>query len=110
MHLPRESVATIVEDAALSMLLQLFDLSEGEGEGKGGVLGRTFTTGATGSNILGLACGREFGIGWHLARAGVVYDPGMGMVESCISNFDDEAAFEFGEGGECGGDWEEGGG
>ncbi|KAI8629963.1 pyridoxal-dependent decarboxylase [Xylariaceae sp. FL1651] len=53
-HLPDQTIATEVEDAALRMLLRLLDLGEPEQWE-----GRTFTTGATGSNILGLACGRE---------------------------------------------------
>lgn len=51
-HLPEQSVSTFVENAALQMLIGLLRL---ESEWKG----RTFTTGATGSNVLGLACGRE---------------------------------------------------
>lgn len=53
-HLPKQTISTEVEDAALKMLIGLLDLGEAtDWEG------RTFTTGATGSNILGLACGRE---------------------------------------------------
>ncbi len=51
-HLPDQSISTAVEDKALSLLAELLNLGEGW-EGK------TFTTGATSSNILGLACGRE---------------------------------------------------
>jgi glutamate/tyrosine decarboxylase-like PLP-dependent enzyme len=40
-----------LEDAALEMLVSLLRLGDWKG--------RTFTTGATGSNVLGLACGRE---------------------------------------------------
>ncbi|OTA70092.1 PLP-dependent transferase [Hypoxylon sp. EC38] len=57
-HLPGQSISTEVEDVALRMVLRLLGL-EGEGEGEGEWKGRTFTTGATASNILGLACGRE---------------------------------------------------
>lgn len=52
-HLPEASIATTVEDRALKLLLQLFDLKIEEWPG------RTFTTGATSSNVTGLACGRE---------------------------------------------------
>ncbi|RYP77451.1 hypothetical protein DL769_003405 [Monosporascus sp. CRB-8-3] len=53
-HLPEQSISTEVEDAALRMLLRLLDLGDASAWE-----GRTFTTGATASNILGLACGRE---------------------------------------------------
>ena len=62
-HLPKESIATIVEDRALLMLLDLllFDHETFKA--------RTFTTGATSSNILGLACGREWVLNKRLSRA-----------------------------------------
>lgn len=53
-HLPAQTIATEVEDAALQMLVRLLTLGE-----PAAWTGRTFTTGATASNILGLACGRE---------------------------------------------------
>ena len=53
-HLPDETIATAVEDKALELLLELFRFDVGSWPG------RTFTTGATASNILGLACGREY--------------------------------------------------
>ncbi len=58
-HLPNQTIATDVEACALSMLLDLFHLDRD-------VWGQssTFTTGATASNILGLAMGRE----WVLRR------------------------------------------
>ncbi|KAI9760808.1 MAG: hypothetical protein M4579_001438 [Chaenotheca gracillima] len=52
-HLPKETISTVVEDRALRMLLELFDLDNAQWPG------RTFTTGATASNIVGLACARE---------------------------------------------------
>ncbi|KOS20117.1 hypothetical protein ESCO_006298 [Escovopsis weberi] len=68
-HLPAQSIATKVEAAALEMLVRLLRLEQhdnnssdnsSDGDGNGGAwAGRTFTTGATASNILGLACGRE---------------------------------------------------
>lgn len=67
-HLPDQSVSTIVEDRALSMLVELLDLGEGWN-------GRTFTTGATGANILGLACGRQAVINKRLEGK-----PGVGEV------------------------------
>ncbi|KAL9589189.1 MAG: hypothetical protein Q9203_002017 [Teloschistes exilis] len=53
-HLPDSSIATTVEDRALALLLELLDFSPRDWQG------RTFTTGATASNIVGLACGREY--------------------------------------------------
>lgn len=52
-HLPNETVATNVEDAALRLLCELLDFNAEQWPH------RTFTTGATTSNIIGLACGRE---------------------------------------------------
>lgn len=56
-HLPKETLATDVEDRALSMICQLLDLDPSHWQH------RIFTTGATASNIVGIACGREFIIG-----------------------------------------------
>lgn len=53
-HLPDETIATKVEDRALSLLCELLDFVPAEWKH------RTFTTGATASNILGLACGRQY--------------------------------------------------
>lgn len=53
-HLPEESISTNVEDSALSLLCQLLKLDATQWPH------RVFTTGATSSNTLGLACGREF--------------------------------------------------
>jgi glutamate/tyrosine decarboxylase-like PLP-dependent enzyme len=53
-HLPHETIATDVEDSALRMICDLARLPEVKWTH------RTFTTGATASNVLGLACGREF--------------------------------------------------
>ena len=59
-HLPQQTIATALEDKALRMLSMLIGLSEGDFEG------RTFSTGATGCNTLGLACGRE----WVIKKKG----------------------------------------
>lgn len=53
-HLPRETIATNVEDAALKMLCQLVYLDQNIWNH------RTFTTGATASNVMGLVMGRQF--------------------------------------------------
>lgn len=63
-HLPNDTIATDVEDAALRMLCNLVDLEENEWPH------RTFTTGATASNVIGLACGREFVITEMARRQG----------------------------------------
>ncbi|TEA12782.1 L-2,4-diaminobutyrate decarboxylase [Colletotrichum sidae] len=58
-HLPEQTVATELESVVLRMLADVLKLEPG-GREKGEVWqGRTFTTGATASNVLGLACGRE---------------------------------------------------
>ena len=67
-HLPNETIATEVEDRALALLCELLEFDPTEWPY------RTFTTGATTSNILGLAAGREFVIAEasaHLADAEV---------------------------------------
>lgn len=53
-HLPNETLATEIEDRALTLLCSLLNFSPSHWPH------RTFTTGATASNILGLACGREY--------------------------------------------------
>ena len=75
-HLPDQSISTVVEDRALRALVDLLDLGE-EWQG------RTFTTGATGANILGLACGRETVIQKRLAAG----EPGvgeLGLLAACM--------------------------
>ena len=77
-HLPDQSISTIVEDAALRMLTELVGLGEGWS-------GRTFTTGATGSNILGLACGREAVLDVQLKRIGQDGGVGeLGVLNACL--------------------------
>lgn len=53
-HLPNETIATDVEDQALSLLCELLDFEPEQWPH------RIFATGATSANILGLACGREY--------------------------------------------------
>ncbi len=61
-HLPDETIATAVENKALIFLLDLFNFDPDFWPG------RTFTTGATASNVLGLACGREYIINKAIMR------------------------------------------
>ena len=63
-HLPSDTIATEVENQALCLLCDLFSLPAEEW------LHRTFTTGATASNVLGLACAREYVIAEAGKRAG----------------------------------------
>jgi glutamate/tyrosine decarboxylase-like PLP-dependent enzyme len=63
-HLPNETVATNVEDAALRLLCDLLNFDPSHWPH------RTFTTGATASNIVGLACGREHIIASAAKRLG----------------------------------------
>lgn len=75
-HLPDQSISTIVEDRALGMLVELLNLGDGW-------KGRTFTTGATGSNTLGLACGRESVVNACLKdAAGAVGE--LGILAACM--------------------------
>lgn len=52
-HLPAESISTNVEDCALRMICELLRLEPDDWRH------RIFTTGATASNVVGLACGRQ---------------------------------------------------
>ncbi|KAK3720544.1 hypothetical protein LTR37_003593 [Vermiconidia calcicola] len=63
--LPKETIAIEVEDRALNMVCDLLNLSSDEWSH------RTFTTGATASNIAGLACGREFVLKANVAELGM---------------------------------------
>ncbi|KAF2967644.1 hypothetical protein GQX73_g5913 [Xylaria multiplex] len=83
-HLPNQTISTEVEDAALKMLLRLLNLGEPEQWE-----GRTFTTGATGSNILGLACGREAVITSRLASSSESVGE-IGLLRACMKAGIDE--------------------
>lgn len=64
-HLSNHSIVTDVEFHALGLLADLFSLDRSMWQNG------TFTTGATASNILGLACGREFVLRTAAERKGV---------------------------------------
>ncbi|OAL32880.1 hypothetical protein AYO20_07671 [Fonsecaea nubica] len=85
-HLPRETIATTLEVTTLNLLVQLFRLPEAEwgiGRRRGGG-GGTFTTGATASNVLGLALGREYVLRKALQRRrGVSVEEDNGDAGSC---------------------------
>ncbi|KAL2073304.1 hypothetical protein VTL71DRAFT_10628 [Oculimacula yallundae] len=77
-HLSDQSVATAVEDKALSMLVELLDLGDGWA-------GKTFTTGATGANVMGLACGREAVVDFRLKALGESSGVGeLGILGACL--------------------------
>ncbi|KAK0269468.1 hypothetical protein LTR35_014764 [Friedmanniomyces endolithicus] len=73
-HLPQETISTDVEDRALRMICELLDLSPDEWSHK------TFTTGATASNVLGLACGRDYVL--QTAGAGPLSVAEYGLLEA----------------------------
>ncbi|KAI1380962.1 PLP-dependent transferase [Hypoxylon crocopeplum] len=82
-HLPEQSIVTEVEDAALRLLLRLLELGGDERWE-----GRTFTTGATASNILGLECGREVVVSKRLPPAmkdGGVSVGELGIIGACAA-------------------------
>lgn len=77
-HLPDQSISTFVEDKALSMLVELLRLGDGWN-------GKVFTTGATGANTLGMACGRETVIQKRLDVMGIAEGVGeLGLLSACV--------------------------
>lgn len=76
-HLPDQTVSTLVEARALSLLAELVHLDS--------FGGKTFTTGATSSNILGLACGRQHVISRRLEAKGSPSGVAeLGILEACM--------------------------
>lgn len=83
-HLPDATIATELEAVALDMLADLLDLTDAT-ELHGGrrlFAGRTFTTGATASNVLGLACGRESVIAQRLPQGSASVGE-LGLLDAC---------------------------
>jgi glutamate/tyrosine decarboxylase-like PLP-dependent enzyme len=79
-YLPGHSLSVAVEDAALAMLLSLLRLGRGEDWP-----GKTFTTGATASNICGLACGRDAVIAKRLPPHSCDTVPKVGLLAACAA-------------------------
>lgn len=79
-HLPSQTVSTSVEAAALQMLVDIFELGDDW-------TGRIFTTGATASNVLGLAMGREAVINarlqLHRGQSGKAAVAELGLLRAC---------------------------
>ena len=76
-HLPEQSSATLLEHRALSLLADLLDIDNKT------LTARTFTTGATASNILGLATGRDWVLLQKLRRKGYNKKPSeLGLIEA----------------------------
>ncbi|RJE27508.1 Tyrosine decarboxylase [Aspergillus sclerotialis] len=67
-HLENHSIVTDVEFSALGLLVDLFRLDRSTWQNG------TFTTGASASNLLGLACGREFVLRAAVKRKGISID------------------------------------
>ena len=78
------SASTYVEGAALQMVVDLLELEPKDVKGEVWK-GRTFTTGATASNILGLACAREGAIARRLggSKGEELSVADLGVLEAC---------------------------
>ena len=76
-HLPKETIATNVEDRALCLLLELLEYEPSQWPV------RVLTTGATASNILGLACGRQYVIKERLKKLGKSVVDGESLLSAC---------------------------
>ena len=84
-HLPNQSIATSVESVTLKMLADLLRLNDGGGASTADAFpGKTFTTGATASNVLGLACGREAVLAKRLGTVAEGSVGELGLLEACL--------------------------
>jgi len=77
-HLPAHSASTRIEDSALRMVISLLDLDQAHWKG------RTFTTGATASNVVGLACAREAVIAQRLPPGPGKTVADLGLLRACL--------------------------
>ncbi|KAF7368957.1 hypothetical protein MVEN_00222000 [Mycena venus] len=80
-YTPKEAIGGTVENAALRLLQQLLRIDEAD------FPGRIFTTGATASNILGLALGREFAVAAAGRRRSPPSSPSvaqLGVLQACL--------------------------
>ncbi|KAF8218294.1 pyridoxal phosphate-dependent transferase [Mycena galopus ATCC 62051] len=80
-YIPKEAIGSTVENVALRLLQQLLRIDETD------FPGRIFTTGATASNILGLALGREFAVAAAGRRRSPPSSPSvaqLGVVPACL--------------------------
>ena len=81
-HLPEQSVATVVEHHAIQLFLELLRFNPSGWVG-------SFTTGATACNVLGLACGREYVLSKACSRdeecdnEGPISVGELGLLEAC---------------------------
>ncbi|KAK6539661.1 hypothetical protein TWF694_009866 [Orbilia ellipsospora] len=76
-HLPKDSIHTTVERHTIYLLCDLFHFPRSFAPGS------TITTGATGSNVLGLACGRE----WLFSRDDLACSVAkMGYLQAAIKS------------------------
>lgn len=81
-HLPDQSITTVLEARTLDLLIELLHLQAEDDTDRWS--GKTFTTGATAANILGLAAAREKIINQrlsHLGQTGTVGD--LGLLQAC---------------------------
>lgn len=80
-HLPDQTVASNVEDKALRLLMDLLRFDQKVWSG-------VFTTGATASNVLGLACGREYIVNKRI-KSRLTFDSeesvgSLGLLKACL--------------------------
>ncbi|KAJ3118197.1 hypothetical protein HDU96_003237 [Phlyctochytrium bullatum] len=85
-HLPNETIVTTLENRTLEFVLDLLGLDRAT------FPGRTLTTGATASNVLGLACGREFAVRAVKGEGYSVADEGLAGCQVRLFHADGHAS------------------